>query len=90
MIALQLRPDRVCREVTQFNMKLARGIKTLRDVDELEWEIQSQGIHTDGWRATAQIWKDKRFVEQFSAEAATEELARLCAYMMAIRARDLG
>ena len=35
MIALQLRPDSVCREVTQFNMKLARGIKTLRDVGEI-------------------------------------------------------
>ena len=35
MIALQLRPDRICREVTQFNMKLARGINTLRDMGEI-------------------------------------------------------
>ncbi|MCK5555647.1 MAG: class III poly(R)-hydroxyalkanoic acid synthase subunit PhaC, partial [Alphaproteobacteria bacterium] len=35
MIAVQLSPDRIFREVTRFNTKLARGVKNLRSVGEI-------------------------------------------------------
>ncbi|MCK5518655.1 MAG: class III poly(R)-hydroxyalkanoic acid synthase subunit PhaC [Alphaproteobacteria bacterium] len=35
MIAAQLSPDKIFREVTLFNMKLARGVKTMRSVGEI-------------------------------------------------------
>ncbi|MBI3441945.1 MAG: alpha/beta fold hydrolase [Proteobacteria bacterium] len=35
MIAVQLTPEKVFKEVTEFNSKLAEGIKILRDVGEL-------------------------------------------------------
>ncbi|MFH1159280.1 MAG: class III poly(R)-hydroxyalkanoic acid synthase subunit PhaC [Pseudomonadota bacterium] len=35
MIAVQLSPDRIFREVTRFNMKLARGVRTMRSVGEI-------------------------------------------------------
>jgi polyhydroxyalkanoate synthase len=48
MTAIQLKPDQILTEITNFNLKLAEGIKTLHDVGEIPTGVtQREAIYTE-------------------------------------------
>ena len=49
MIALQLKPDQIVNEINNFNLKLAEGLKNLREVGDLPTGVtEREAVHTDG------------------------------------------
>jgi polyhydroxyalkanoate synthase subunit PhaC len=48
MIALQLKPENILAEITNFNTKLAEGVKSLRDVGEIPVGVtQKEAVYTE-------------------------------------------